>query len=214
MAETRATKSGTPKPEAKERLTRDAWLDAAAAAIAVGGFDNVRVLVLAKHLGVSRGSFYWHFRDHRDLVVSFLERWRERRLRELAYWRPDEGGPEGGLRRALQLLFSEPARDMRRIRVELGVRDFARRDALAAEVAAEVDRARIAQYETLLARLEVPVDESRELAQLLYVATVGSQLVLTGAKADEPTIARTENLIARLVAKWRQAPDTGDGSEP
>ena len=38
------------------RLGRDDWLDAAFAAVVEGGFDNVRVLVLADRLGVTRGS--------------------------------------------------------------------------------------------------------------------------------------------------------------
>ncbi|MBK6559251.1 MAG: TetR/AcrR family transcriptional regulator [Comamonadaceae bacterium] len=45
-----------------------------------GGFDNVRVLVIAQTLGVTRGSFYWHFNDHADLVSSLIARWREREV--------------------------------------------------------------------------------------------------------------------------------------
>ena len=45
-------RSETPK------LNRDDWLDAAFNAVAEGGFDNVRVLVIADSLGVTRGSFY------------------------------------------------------------------------------------------------------------------------------------------------------------
>ena len=73
------------KPAAKARkrsetprLTRDDWLDAAFKAVVDGGFDKVRVLVIAQALGVTRGSFYWHFTDHADLVTALIARWRER----------------------------------------------------------------------------------------------------------------------------------------
>ena len=99
-------REGRRKTNEKEQLSRDDWLDAAASAIAEGGFDNLRVLLLAKKLGVTRGSFYWHFKDHQDLVVSFLQRWRERRLAELANLRPIGNDVEEETRRIMQLLLS------------------------------------------------------------------------------------------------------------
>ena len=62
------------------RLNRDDWLDAAFKAVVEGGFDNVRVLVIADALGVTRGSFYWHFADHAELVSALLARWKEREI--------------------------------------------------------------------------------------------------------------------------------------
>ena len=58
------------------RLTRDNWLDEAFKAVVAGGFDNVKVLAIAEKLKVTRGSFYWHFTDHADLVGSLLMRWK------------------------------------------------------------------------------------------------------------------------------------------
>ena len=74
-----ARKKSKP-PAAAPKLTRDDWLDAAFAAVVEGGFDAVRVLTLAQRLGVTRGSFYWHFADHAELVAALLKRWREREL--------------------------------------------------------------------------------------------------------------------------------------
>ncbi len=80
------------KPSAKRRSTaltgrpldRGAWLEAAADAIAEGGFGEARILTLAKKLGVTRGSFYWHFRGHDDFIRSLLERWRDEQLHAMA----------------------------------------------------------------------------------------------------------------------------------
>jgi AcrR family transcriptional regulator len=192
------------KSSDKEQLGRDDWLDAAARAIAEGGFDNVRVLVLAKALGVTRGSFYWHFKDHQDLVVSFLQRWRERRLAELAAWRPQGDDVEQESRRIMHVLLSETGRHLWRMRIELAVRDLARRDALAAQIVAEVDQARIEQNVQLLQAIADDPSGAPDLALLLYVATIGAQLITTGPIGDSDMVGRIERLIANLVLEWHQ----------
>ena len=63
---TMGTPTKTRKRSETPRLSSDDWLDAAFRAVVEGGFDNVRVLVIAETLGVTRGSFYWHFTDHAD----------------------------------------------------------------------------------------------------------------------------------------------------
>lgn len=204
MADSAAGAKRRRKPSEKEQLSRDAWLDAAANAIAEGGFDNVRVLLLAKKLGVTRGSFYWHFKDHGDLVVSFLQRWRERRLAELASWRPTGHDIEQELHRIMHLLLSESSRHLWRMRVELAVRDLARRDGLAGQVVAEVDQARIEQNAQLLASISDNPSGAADLALLLYVATMGAQLVTTGPIGDPKVVGRIERLIANLVLDWHK----------
>ncbi|MBW7471618.1 TetR/AcrR family transcriptional regulator [Marinobacter sp. M216] len=190
----------------KSQLTRDNWLDAAAGEIAAGGFSQLRVLTLAKKLGVTRGSFYWHFRDHEDLVLSFLDRWRDRRLHELQYWKPKGGDVETELRQILELLLTDASRNIRRLQVELAVRDFARRNEYAAELVTQVDAARINQNCTLFGRMSSDPQHVRDLSLLLYVATIGSQVVLTGKKGDEATIRRIEDLMARVVLGQRDEP--------
>lgn len=200
------SEASTPKRRSaseKKQLTRDNWLDAAAGEIASGGFGQLRVLTLAKKLGVTRGSFYWHFRDHEDLVVSFLDRWRDRRLHELQYWEPKGGDVETELRQILELLLTDASRNIRRLQVELAVRDFARRNEYAAELVIQVDAARINQNCTLFRRLSSDPQHVKDLSLLLYVATIGSQVVLTGKKGDEATIQRIEDLMARVVLGQR-----------
>lgn len=203
-AKTRA-KRGRLATGDKSQLTRDDWLDAAAGEVAAGGFSHLRVLTLAKKLGVTRGSFYWHFKDHEDLVVSFLNRWRDRRLHELQYWKPQGGDVETELRQILELLLTDAARNVRRLQVELAVRDFARRNTYAAELVAEVDEARISQNASLFSRISSDPERTRDLSLLLYVATIGSQVVLTGRSGEEDDIGRIEDLMARIVMGQRDA---------
>ena len=59
---------------------REAWLEAALDTLAEVGVDGLRVEALAKRLGLTKGSFYWHFRDRPSLLIELLERWREGRM--------------------------------------------------------------------------------------------------------------------------------------
>src|SRR5262245_43634467 len=61
----------------KHACTREDWLRAARLALLHRGREGVRVEVLARTLGVTKGSFYWHFRDRRDLLEALLREWGE-----------------------------------------------------------------------------------------------------------------------------------------
>ena len=55
------------------RLKREDWLQAAFNAVVDGGVDKLKILTLAETLGVTRGSFYWHFADHAELLQATLQ---------------------------------------------------------------------------------------------------------------------------------------------
>lgn len=61
-----------------DRLSPDDWTRAALRAMAEGGVGAVRVDALARGLGVTRGSFYWHFADRNALLKAALEQWERR----------------------------------------------------------------------------------------------------------------------------------------
>ena len=62
---------------ATDRQSRKSWLEAALQALARGGIDRVRVESLAKDLGVTKGSFYWHFKDREQFFDEMLSFWAE-----------------------------------------------------------------------------------------------------------------------------------------
>lgn len=66
--------SPTPATE-KQNLTADDWAEAALEAMAAGGMDAVAVEPLARALGVTKGSFYWHFANRAALIRAALELW-------------------------------------------------------------------------------------------------------------------------------------------
>jgi AcrR family transcriptional regulator len=69
---------GKPK-----RLDRDDWIRGALELLSTAGVEKVKIVPLAKQLGVTSGSFYWHFTNRRHLHDELLEYW-EREMTDRA----------------------------------------------------------------------------------------------------------------------------------
>jgi AcrR family transcriptional regulator len=63
----------------KPRLGREDWVLGALEVLKERGVDGVKIVVIAERMGVTSGSFYWHFKNLQDLLDSLLEFW-EREL--------------------------------------------------------------------------------------------------------------------------------------
>ncbi|HXD37565.1 MAG TPA: helix-turn-helix domain-containing protein, partial [Rhodanobacter sp.] len=68
--------NATSKPE-RNRLSAEDWELAALQLIAEQGVGALAVEALARRLGVTKGSFYWHFRTREALLQAALERWEQ-----------------------------------------------------------------------------------------------------------------------------------------
>ena len=75
MAETAEPGEGATRARGTDSLSRENWVDAAWDMLGEAGIDGVRVEPLAKKLGVTKGSFYWHFKDRQKLLDALLDRW-------------------------------------------------------------------------------------------------------------------------------------------
>jgi AcrR family transcriptional regulator len=74
--------NATSKPE-RNRLSAEDWELAALQLIAEQGVGALAVEALARRLGVTKGSFYWHFRTREALLQAALERWEQYGEREI-----------------------------------------------------------------------------------------------------------------------------------
>jgi AcrR family transcriptional regulator len=63
--------------ERAARLSRDAWITGAIKALVEEGLEAIAVEPLARQLGVTKGSFYWHFENREELLHAVIERWEE-----------------------------------------------------------------------------------------------------------------------------------------
>jgi AcrR family transcriptional regulator len=157
---------------AKVRTPRGAWVDAALRALATGGPDAVRVEALAASLGVSKGGFYWHFKDRQALVDEMLDSWEKTvAVDVIARIESEPAEP----RAKLQQLF-ELARTVD-FAVELALRDWSRRDANVAKRVRRVDNRRMAYLRLLFGGLCADEDDAEARSMLAFSLFIGSYFI-------------------------------------
>jgi AcrR family transcriptional regulator len=197
--------SSARKAPSPVRLGQEDWLQAAFQSVVEGGFDNVRVLLLAERLRVTRGSFYWHFSDHAQLIEVLLARWRlleqETQQRLLAIESRD---PRADLAQVLEAALAHAGPDLENMRFELALRGLGRRDPAVARMLADVDQERMALFEHKFLRLTRSRKKAAELAALFYLAIVGSYQALSRPGADEVVKARLVALISGYLVDAQQ----------
>ena len=158
-------------------LTPQNWIDAATAVLVDQGIDHVRVDVLASELKVTRGSFYWHFRDREDLLRQVLQAWSLRSTEQLTQrLETARNDPREQLRDVISLPFRGRSA-ARAARIELAIRAWARRDDVARQALDESDARRIAYHGDIFRALGFAPGEARMRAFVLYSWEVAESLL-------------------------------------
>jgi AcrR family transcriptional regulator len=109
------------------------WLNAAFTRLSEQGIDAVRIEVLARDLGVSKGSFYWHFRDRGDLLEKMLSRWE---TSEIGWLDTEHKGSAATRWARVVARTANPEH----VRTEVAVRAWARKDQRVARRVAALER--------------------------------------------------------------------------
>src|SRR5262245_64471537 len=158
---------------AQTRTPRSTWIEAGLEALASGGPDAVRVDLLAKGLGVTRGGFYWHFASRQVLLDAVLDAWEHRSTDEVLERVEEEGGDaRAKVRKAGMLTFS---RDL--LPIDLAVRDWARRDRSVARRLRRVDNRRIEYLRALIGSFCADEDEVEARSMLAFSLAIGNHFI-------------------------------------
>jgi AcrR family transcriptional regulator len=182
-------------PVANLRTPRDAWIEAALQAVASGGPEAVRVEALAASLGVSKGGFYWHFKNRQALVGEMLDAWEKAVVEDvIARVESQPADP----RAKLQHLF-ELARSVD-FEVELALRDWSRREDDVAVRLHRVDNRRMEYLRSLFRQFCADEDDVEARSMLAFSLFIGSYFI--AARHAERTRSEVLQLaIDRLLSE-------------
>ena len=171
---------------AGDRLTSLAWVNAGLKTLARSGFTALKADTLSKALGVSRGSFYWHFSDVGAFHAAVLLRWREVAYENVV--REVDGTPENRLASLLGRAFRAD------VRLERAVRSWATAEARAKAMVEAVDTRRLRYIRELLIAAGLTANQASTRARILYWAYLGH-----GLSADDPGPAEWRRILDDLT---------------
>jgi AcrR family transcriptional regulator len=154
-----------------DQLSAKDWLDQGLKVLATDGFTALKAERLAKALGVSRGSFYWHFADVGAFHAAILGHWRnvaaEQIISDVEAQSPDRNALPTLLRR----VFSDKPPLL-----ESAMRSWAAHDTAARAAVQAIDQRRLGYVENLLRASGLRAETAQARAQILYWAFLGFAL--------------------------------------
>jgi AcrR family transcriptional regulator len=151
-----------------KRLNRQRWLSAGLETLATIGPEGLRIMPIAEQLGVTKGSFYWHFKNMDDYQQALLAEWENLYTQEAIRWIEGEASePQAKLKNWITgAAYAD-------FRLDRAIRSWAQANPAAQEIRTRVDQDRIAYLAKLLRGVGWSKEEAASLADWTYCAWVG-----------------------------------------
>lgn len=169
---------------AAQRLGPEDWCDAALDALAAGGVEALVVERLAEALGVSKGSFYWHFANREALLEAAVLRWERVRTEEIIAALGSISDPADRLRQLFRRAFGKPR--MGRIEAALVL---SRDHPAIAPVLRRVTKRRVRFLADAFLELGLDARTAAQRARITYGAYIGLFVVRFANPAAVPSRA-------------------------
>ncbi len=176
------------------RTPRNSWIEEGLRALGAGGPEAVRIESLAQALGVSKGGFYWHFSDRQALLEEMLDAWERTWVDEVIEAVEAEGGDARSRLRRLFALAVASGGEL--LKIELAIRNWARREGAVAERLRQVDNRRMDYMRSLFGAICEDDDDVEARCLLAFSLFIGGHFV----SADHGGRSRAEAL--ELALEW------------
>jgi AcrR family transcriptional regulator len=171
-----------------DQLSAQDWIDRGIKTLIKNGFTALKAEPLAKEMGVSRGSFYWHFKDIGAFHAAILKHWREVAAEQIIANLEASSKDDDPLLLLLRRTFSA------KLSLENAVRTWATVDPIARAAVEATDRRRLSYVQSLFERSGVSPGVARSRAQIFYWAFLGF------AQSDKPLPkARQDAVLEELI---------------
>jgi AcrR family transcriptional regulator len=184
-----------PAKPARFRLTRTEWIVAARTSLIEGGMAAVKVERLALALGVTIGSFYWHFANRADLLAALIADWKATNTASMIEAATNaEGTAEDRFDAFIDVWIKEGGYSPE---YDSAVRDWARYSANVRAAVREVDLQRIGLLRTIFSDLGYDDDRAEVRARIAYFHQVGFYAL--GLRDDETTRLKLRSLYIEAL---------------
>lgn len=141
---------------ALKTLNRDEWLERALEVVSLAGGAKLRIDNLVKEIGVTKGSFYWHFKNRDDFVHSLIDYWHEHYTLTVSdYLDGIDGSAEEKMRKLMEMVFVEQL-----TRHDLAIRSWAIAEPELRKLVKRTDDHRLKYLRMLFAGMGFDEDEA------------------------------------------------------
>jgi AcrR family transcriptional regulator len=154
--------------EIASKLGRQDWVNAALDIFIEKGIEAVKIDVIAKSLQITRGSFYWHFKNLEDLLAAIIQEWQAANTEDVMQKVETAGGEPS--HRLLYLLEIAAQDDDR---LEQAMRIWAIHDARATAAIERIDRQRLEYLESLFLQIGFSKTDAEVRARVVYSVRLG-----------------------------------------
>jgi AcrR family transcriptional regulator len=168
-----------------DRIGRHDWIREALLMLPEEGISGVRVEPLASRLKVTKGSFYWHFRDRAELHDAMLAHWLSLATRDIVV---RVEGKAGTAREKLRRLIAITTSGKTPGRLETAMRGWAQQDSKVSAALAAADSERVAYVSGLLRDLGLRASHAELRSRILYLTLIGSYFSMAGEAAGGRTL--------------------------
>lgn len=163
-----------------KRLSKSDWLVAALNLLSISGVESVKIVPLAKQLGVTSGSFYWHFSDRPELYEALLEYWeREMTDKAIEAARNYQGLPEERI-----WLLMEQVMDSGFAKYDLAIWHWAQTDSSAQETFRRTIEKRFSFAAWMFAQVGFDQTQAEVRGRMLVVYMMGESTLLPKESDD------------------------------
>lgn len=155
----------------RAQLTREDWIEAARKVLISSGVDDVKVDRLARKMKVTRGSFYWHFKNRQDLLDALLAQWERQNLSEIEQVRErvSVDSPDAMVELIRIWLSEDPAYPT----FDMAIRFWARKSPPVAKLVRRIDQAWIAVLTKIHVRSTDDPLDAEARARVNYFHQIG-----------------------------------------
>lgn len=160
----------------KTKLTALDWIKGGFRSLAADGPRGLKVEVLARKLEVSKGSFYWHFKDVAALKTAMLDHWEELATQQIIA-QVDAGSPDPRQRLydLIRIATSEVSQEYGANEVSNALRNWAQFDDLASTYTSKIDQRRLGYLENLFSQIPQTRQHAKINAQIFYATLIGAE---------------------------------------
>lgn len=185
-----------PNVKKNQNSNKTAWLEAGFQMLAQGGIDSVRVDRISKKIGLTRGSFYWHFKSRAEFLDAMLELWHQKGTHDIiALVEQEKLNPNKRLLTLLNLTTKSPGSQYGGKFTEMAIRIWGSNHTEAANVIKQVDADRVAFVNKLLLEMQVEPALASMLAEIIYNAYIG----MMSRYMSDKEMARTVKIASAFI---------------